>query len=752
MATDHSGMVTHGDLRNIQNGAPQRHWRNPWRLSSLANRIERFLAMAGFDRGPWLIIAFAMGIVAWFAFSQPWQWGGAVIAGLLTSLFGVSMTPRDNDASSHHHSAINVEAESNAVAECETVDALPHLRSALIAFGLFFAAGVTLVWIRSEIVGAQPLDRPTVSWVNGYVLERDDQPARDRVRLVMAIRDADVGKARKIRVNIASDKILAGMVEGATVRMRVRLMPPAPPMLPGSYNFARAAWFQGLAGTGSMIGEAEIIEAGEEAAIIAPIQRRLSAHVRNQLSGSAGSIAAAFASGDRGGINDADEDAMRDAGLTHLLSISGLHVSAVIAAGYLITLKILALFPAIALRIRLPVAAAAVGALAGIGYTLLTGSEVPTVRSCAAALLVLVALAMGREALSLRMVATAAFVVLLMWPEAIIGPSFQMSFGAVIAIVALHNAGPIRAFLKPREEGALNWLARRTAMLLLTGFVIELALMPTVLFHFHRAGVYGAFANVIAIPLVTFVSMPLIAIALMLDLIGVGAPAWWLAGQSLDLMLWIARTTAEQPGAVKLFPQMSDANFALFVGGLLWLGLWRGWARLYGLLPVVGGVMMLMTTPIPDVLISGDGRHVGLTTPKGDLISLRDTRSSYARDNLIELAGVTSAPVPITEWDGAQCSIEFCVITINRGERDWTLLLARNRNMIEERSLAAACERADIVVADRWLPASCNPRWLKADRNLLENTGGLALNLQSPSMQTVAERQGAHGWWRGNNK
>src|SRR6185436_15004571 len=160
----------------------------------------------------------------------------------------------------------------------------------------------------------------------------------------------------------------------------------------------------------------------------------------------------------------------------------------------------------------------------------------------------------GREPLSLRMVAVAAMFVLLLWPEALAGPSFQMSFVAVIAIVTLHGAAPIRTFLAPREEGWLGWAGRRLAMLLLTGIVIEIALMPIVLFHFHRAGLYGAAANVVAIPLTTFVTMPLIALALLCDTVGAGGPVWWLAGKSLELLLAIAHWTANQPGAVRLMP------------------------------------------------------------------------------------------------------------------------------------------------------------------------------------------------------
>ena len=724
MATQHTPVVPTGGDAQAGDAAVQRQWRMTLSVSSVTDAAEQFLSESGFDRGPWLVVAFAAGIASWFAFQDPWQWIAAIGAGLLMVLAGAAVL---------------------------TDRSVPHLRAASIAIGLMFAAGVTVIWLRSELVGAQPYERPSVQVLQGHVLEREDRPAEERTRLTLAVRDAETAQARKVRINVPIGQANADISEGAILRMRVRLMPPAPPMLPGGYDFARAAWFQGLAATGSAIGEVEVIEPAREEGGLAAVQRWLSGHVRSELGGPAGSIAAAFASGDRGAIARADEDAMRDAGLTHLLSISGLHVSAVIAAAYVLALKILALWPALALRARLPIVAAATGALAGIGYTLLTGAEVPTVRSCVAALLVLTALALGRDALSLRMVAVAAFVVLLMWPESLIGPSFQMSFAAVIAIVALHNTQRVKAFLAPREEGWLATISRRGLMLLVTGFVIELALMPIVLFHFHRAGVYGAFANVIAIPLVTFVSMPLIAIALALDTIGLGWPVWWLAGQSLDLLLGIARWTAAQPGSVKLMPQMSWLAFTLFVSGGLWLALWKGRRRLLGFVPAAIATLMVLATPVPDILISRDGRHVGITMPTkqgSQLLSLRDTRSDYARENLMELASVKSNPIPMEDWPDAVCSTEFCSLRVSRDGRDWDVLMARNNIRVEERALAAACERADIVVADRWLPMSCRPKWLKADGKFLARSGGLAIVLADQRIQTVSDHQGQHGWWR----
>ncbi|MGB7408670.1 MAG: ComEC/Rec2 family competence protein [Pontixanthobacter sp.] len=691
-----------------------------------ADRIEQFLARAGFDKGPWLVVAFATGIAAWFVLNSPWQWISAIGAALLAAI--------------------------GAVAAWRGIDGRATLRTAIVGFAVMFALGTVAIWARSASVGAEAIEQPTVTIITASVLERDEQPARDRVRLVLATRDAQTGSARKIRVNVPWEHADAALLEGAIVRLRVRLMPPAGPMLPGGYNFARSAWFDGYAATGSVLGKIEMLKASPSQELLAETQRSLSAHVRSKLDGSSGAIAAALASGDRGGISDADEEAMRDSGLTHLLSISGLHVSAVIAAGYLLAIKLLALSPWLALRVRLPLVAAMIAAGSGIGYTLLTGAEVPTVRSCVGAVLVLIALALGREALSLRMVSVAAMFVLILWPESLVGPSFQMSFAAVLTIVALHNSMPIREFLKPREESWAARSGRRMLMLLVTGLVIEIALMPIVLFHFHRAGVYGAFANMIGIPLTTFASMPFIAGALFLDLFGLGDPIWFLAGKSLDLLIAIAHFTSSRPGAVKLMPEMGPVLFSMFVVGGLWLALWRGPLRLWGLgLSLMTAGIYLMK-PAPDILISSDGRHVGVAGEGARLLTLRDSRSDYAKDNLLELAGMRGEPLPMAQWPNADCSRDFCVLQLERADRRWHVLMARSRDRIDERALAAACDMSDIVIADRYLPRSCQPKWLKADRRMLNRTGGLTIHLDNRNITSVAESQGEHGWWKKTEK
>ncbi len=710
-------------------GAALQHssWRRAVGLSSrtrdLFAGLERFLAGSGFDRAPWLAVAFAAGIGLWFGLANSWQWLALLAASLAVVIGLMGMLRADG--------------------------ALPFTRQSGTLLALALALGCVTVWAKASLVGAPAIARPIVATLTGEVLDRQEQPANGRVRLVLAVRNPESGRLTRIRINVRDEHDSPAATEGALVRIKARLMPPAPPMLPGAYDFARAAWFQGLAATGSALAPIEIAGTGRTAGWIGRLQRRLSSHIHANLPGSPGGIAAAFASGDRGGIAPADEDAMRDSGLTHLLSVSGLHVSAVIAGAYLVAIRLLALWPWLALRVRLPVVAAGAAAGAGVAYTLLTGAEVPTVRSCAGAMLVLLALALGREPLSMRMLAVAAIFVMLLWPEAVVGPSFQMSFASVLAIVALHASEPVRQFLTHRDEGWGMRLARQLALLLITGLVIEFALMPIAFYHFHRAGVYGALANVVAIPLATFVSMPLIALALFLDSVGAGAPVWWLAGKSLGLMLGLAHWTASLPGSVNHLPAMGAASFLLFVGGALWLALWRGRVRLLGLVPVCAAVISLALLRPPDVLISGDGRHVGITGEIGErLLVLREGKSSYARDNLTEVAGMSGTVRTLAEWPGARCSPDFCVVELHRGGRTWRLLIARGKEPVSERELAAACSRSDIVIADRWLPSSCRPHSLKADRTLLDRTGGLAIDLQRARITTVAEAQGRHGWWR----
>lgn len=376
----------------------------------------------------------------------------------------------------------------------------------------------------------------------------------------------------------------------------------------------------------------------------------------------------------------------------------------------------------------------------------MTGAEVPTVRSCVAALLVLGGLAMGRDAVTLRLVATGALIVQLLWPEALAGPSFQMSFAAVTALVALAEHPRFRAFAAARDEGRLRKLGRNLAVMLATGIAVELTLMPIALFHFHKAGLLGAFANLIAIPLTTFVVMPLEALALLLDVAGLGAPAWWLTEQSLNLLLLLAHGVAASPMASLLAPTMGMGLFGIAMIGLLWCLLWRTRWRWLGLPPVLIAVAVTFAATPPDILVTGDGRHVAVRTGKGMAI-LRDRAGDYVRDVLSESAGYDGELAAIADLPEARCSVDLCAVRLKHGKgRTWRLLFTRSDVLIARQDFARDCAAADIVVSDRGLPRWCRPRWMKIDRRLLARTGGLSIGLEKGEVHTVHRPGDAHPW------
>nr|WP_246352146.1 ComEC/Rec2 family competence protein [Sphingomonas xinjiangensis] len=612
----------------------------------------------------------------------------------------------------------------------------------LMIAGLAMAAGCALIWWKAERVAAPVIARPAVVIVTGRVKRVEFLPARQMVR-VTVVPAASNGLPPTVRLNLAEADVPKQLAQGARIRVRARILPPPPPSVPGAYDFSRAAWFSGLGATGKGFAPVELLEPGKNGG--AGLRERLSAHIQLQVKGSPGGIASALATGDRGAIGDEDAEAMQRSGLAHLLSVSGLHVTAVTAAAMLAVLRLLALSPTLALRWSLPVIAAGAGALSAVGYTLLTGAEVPTIRSCAAALLVLLALSLGREAITLRLVGSGAVLVLLIWPESLAGPSFQLSFAAVTAIVALHESPQLRAHFTRREEGGLPRLARSMASLLLTGIVVELTLMPIALFHFHETGVYGALANIVAIPLTTFVIMPLEALALLLDLVGLGWPVWWMTELALKLLLRLAHAAASAPGAVASLPTMPAGAYAMIISGGLWGALWQTRARLVGLVPAAGGLVWALTTPAPDLLLTGDGRHLVLRLSNGSMALLRDRAGDYTRSMLGENSGAGDELALLTEAPEARCSADLCLVDVRHGARGWRIAATRSGYLVPWREMMAVCAASDIVVSERRLPPGCNPRWLKLDRDTLRQTGGVAVEFASRGIRTVRDG-GVHPW------
>lgn len=692
----------------------------------------------------WLPVALGAGIAAWYVLDDPLQWIAAMLAlaGMALAAVAVGQGGRASRAI--------------AIAAC------------------LAAAGVGLAWWHAMAVAAPVLARPAIVTLTARVDSVETLPAREMVRLRLAPLAVDpdttsssrpcpsgsAGHYRRrsagcdrprtppvlpphFRVNLADEDVPAGLGPGAVIKLQARLMPPNEATVPGAYDFRQVAWFQGLGATGKGFAPVKVITPGSSSN---GLRAALAAHIESKVEGSAGGIAAALAAGDEGAISQEDSDAMRRSGLAHLLSVSGLHITAVVVATIWAITRLLALWPWLALRVRIPVVAAGAGAVAAIGYTLLTGSQVPTARSCIAALLVLAALAMGREAITLRLVAAGAFLVMLIWPDALAGPSFQLSFAAVGAIVALHEHPRIKSWFEKRDEPWWRRVGREVGSLLLTGGVVEMVLAPIAIYHFHKEGMYGVFANIVAIPLTTFVIMPAEAVALAADAVGLGAPFWWVAAHALDLLLWIAHIAAKAPGSVAMLPGMPDGAFGLLVVGLLWLMLWRTRIRFAGLAPIVLGAAWALSIPAPDLLISGDGQHLAIRTPEGGIAMLRDKSGDYARETMSENAGVDGEALLLSDQPFASCTRDACLALVQSGGRTFRVLATRSLYQLPSDQLIAACRAADIVVSDRRLPSACRPAWLKLDAPALRRTGGMAISLASGRIVTVRQPGDRHPW------
>lgn len=667
--------------------------------------------------GLWVPVLLGAGICAWFALPDAPSWIAWIALCCAVALAALRLPPGG------------------------------RLRMAVAGGALLCAGGCVLIWGKALALGEPPLGQPLFTRVTGEVIALEPQPSEHRWRLLIKP-ELPEGLPSRIRINIDTDDLPQAAGPGARLSFRARLMPPPPPAVPGAYDFAARAYFMGIGATGRALPPVRVETRGAENT--SGLRQRVADHIASRVDAGPAGIAVALANGDQGSIAREDADAMRRSGLAHLLSISGIHVSALIGAVILIVHRLLALSRYFALRLPLMPIAAGAGAVAGISYTLFTGAQVPTVRSCIAALLVLGALALGREAISLRLIAFGALVVLLFWPEAVVSPSFQMSFAAVTVIVALAESRWFRALTQRRDEGLTRKAGRALLGLFIVGAAVEIALMPIALYHFHQAGVLGAFANLIAIPLTTFVIMPGEAAALALDVVGLGAPLWWVTGQALHLLLALAHAVAAQPFAAWSLPYFPAAALGLVAVGGLWFVLWRTNARLLGLPPMVAGAVAMTLASAPDLLVTGDGRHMAVRQADGSLALLRGRAGEYVRQAVSASAGKGSGEgqeLPaLADARNARCSRDLCTVLVRGRDRDWIILATRTNVRVPWSAFVDACARADIVVSDRRLPTGCVPRWLKLDRARLRQTGGVAVYLDSHRWTEVRTPGDRHPW------
>ena len=416
-----------------------------------------------------------------------------------------------------------------------------------------------------------------------------------------------------------------------------------------------------------------------------------------------GAIAAALVTGQRGPVPPELLQAYRDAGLAHVLVIAGMHMSMVAGLIFFALRGLLAAIPAVALRYPIKKWTAAGALLVTAGYLVISGAPVPTQRAFIMSGIVLLAVLFDREAISLRSLAWAAAAVLLTRPEALLGPSFQMSFAAVTALVAAYEeAGPRLMLLRRRGGGWWREGLLYVGGILLTTLVAGTATAPYTAFHFERFATYGLLGNALAVPVVGFWIMPAALVAMLLLPFGLDGWAWRLMGHGIAAVDWVARWVSGLPGATVDLPAMPVAALAVFTVGGLWLALWRGRWRGFGVAGMAAGLLLYALHRPPDVLVDGEGTMAAVRGASGTLSFVGADRRAL-RQSWRRLAGegppaatmtatmTTAARRPMPGRDGSGvCAAGVCRTSV-RGRR---LVLLRGPAPSGE-----ACAGADIVLA-----------------------------------------------------
>lgn len=619
-----------------------------------------------------------------------------------------------------------------AVALAAAAVALRHtdFALALALAGCLAMAGFACAAWRTEALIQPRVQSTRILAVEGFVETINPASASARATLLVT-RFADHAAAdspRRLRVTFRGRPAVTA---GEHILVTVRLTPPPQPVLPGGYDFARDAFFQEIGGVGRVLGTARLSAApfAPDAALRAraAIDRArnvLTDRIATAIGGQAGAFAAALVTGKRGLIDDATNEALRGAGLYHIVSISGLHMA--IAAGmfFWATRALLALVPLFALGWPIKKLAAFAAMAGATVYCVFSGAEVATVRALVMTLVMMGAVLVDRPAISMRNLAIAALVVLALTPEALIGPSFQMSFAAVMALIAAHEAwqrSHLRSsvlFQRDAWPGPVVWVVGASVASLATTLVAGLATAPFSAFHFFRLDPYGMIGNALAIPFVSLIVMPAAALGVALAPFGWDLPIWWLMGQGSGAVLWVAALVSGWDGAGRTVPAFGFPALALISFAGLWLCLWVGALRLVGLALIIPAAILIAQRTAPDLLIDRDGRQVAFRGEDGHLHIVGSRPSQFTTQQWLASDGRRAAVAPATK---SGCDPLGCIAQLADGR---FLALVTDR-----RAFTEDCRRAAVLVTPLSAPLSCSGPSLIFDAARLATYGATRVHL-----------------------
>lgn len=684
-----------------------------WRSFSLRARVASLLG-AEWDRLVlWLPVALAGGIVLYFSLPVEPPWWLLLLA-LPPAILGLVLRPDR------------------------------PLAAWLCGLAAAFLLGLGTPALHAALAPPMPeLPRGAVE-ITGRVTDLEALPegvrlTLDRVRLGPEAPELP----RRIRLRLQRGDPLRPE-PGSVIRVRALLRAPAPPVVPGGWDFQRSAFFEGLGGTGFAIGRAEVV-ADVGGRPLARLRAEVERRVAEAIPGSAGAVAAALLTGRQRAIPPEDIRAMRDSGLAHLLAVSGLHIGIVMGVAFAAAAGLLRLFPPLLARTDIRKWAALAALLAGFGYLLLTGAAVPVQRAFAMAGLVMLGLFLDRTALSLRTVAAAAALVLLLRPDLLLGPSFQMSFAAVLALVAGFET------LRPRLDRlrqAAGWWRRPLlwgAGLLASSLLAAAATLPFGWHHFGRMQWYGVAANALAVPLTSLLVMPAGMCGLLLMPFGLEGPALRVMGAGVEGILAVAHAVSSWPGAAGAAVPLPAAGAALCGVGLCWLCLWRSGWRFAGVSIMALGLALGLWQRPPDVLVSADSRWILLRTAAGAFAERGRGAAAFQREAMLRSWALPLAlPLPRAgEAAGGaiRCGAAACRIGLPGGE---VLVLRPAAAADRPRLSPEACGGVVLVVSAAPVQGRC-PGVAVIDRFATWREGAHAAWIAAGQTRVVSDRM-----WRGD--
>ena len=630
---------------------------------------------------------------------------------------------------------------------------------------LFMVPAVALCLVLTGLVLAKArtelLMTPVVAHNTGFVrvtgwVERAEPKGKNRIRAMIRVSGIAPWPQAALpeRLRITFSRAAADLSAGQAVAFRAKLFKPRRPAAPGGFDFARRNWFRGIGGSGFAIGSIETpdLQAAKPFDIAAfealgRVRKAIADEITRQLSGDAGAFVVAILTGQRGAIPETVTEDLRRSGLGHLLAISGLHMALVAGTLFWLIRSVLALSARAALTWPIKKWAAGIALAGGAFYLALSGASVSTQRAFIMVAIMFAAVILDRPAITMRNVALAALVMVVFRPESVVDVSFQMSFLAVVGLVALFE---FREDLRSGDTRSAGWsgpvgrAGSRVALYVLgvalTTIIASLATGPLAAYHFHRMAVFGVVANLVAVPLMAMVIMPFALLAVIAMPFGLAGPFLQVVDVGVRGVLDVAGWAAALPGAVHHVATVPLPAILATVFGILWLCLWRAGWRVLGLAIVAAGVGLSGTAPRPDALIEEEG----------GVIAVR------AADGRLALSSARAARFAVKRWLAADGSGMTAKQAVAHGEVtcDPDACAARLRNGMElalvmhPRALWDACRRADIVITRFSFATACRSAQIVIDRRALSRHGAHALYVgeQGVSMRTVSQAVGERPW------